>query len=107
LGKTIIKQFYDEATGEAAAAEFENVFAQKQMPQDMPEVKISKEPITAARLLAACNLVASGGEAKRLIAGGGMSIDGEKVTDPNKSITPTNGMIVRAGKLKFAKLTVN
>jgi tyrosyl-tRNA synthetase len=107
LGKTIIKQFYDEATGEAAAAEFENVFAQKQMPQDMPEVKISGEPIAAARLLAACNLVASGGEAKRLITGGGFTIDGEKITDPNKTITPANGMIVRAGKLKFAKLSVN
>jgi tyrosyl-tRNA synthetase len=106
LGKTIIKQFYDEAAGETAAAEFENVFAQKQMPQDIPEVKISGEPIAAAKLLAACNLVASGGEAKRLIAGGGMSIDSEKVTDPNKSITPANGMIVRAGKLKFAKLVV-
>jgi tyrosyl-tRNA synthetase len=106
LGKTVIKQFYDEAAGETAAAEFENVFAQKQMPQDIPEVKISPEPIAAAKLLTACNLVASGGEAKRLIAGGGMSIDSEKVTDPNKLITPVKGMIVRAGKLKFAKLTV-
>jgi len=107
LGKTIIKQFYDEAAADAAAAEFEKVFAQKQMPQDMLEVKISGEPVAAAKLLAACSLVASGGEAKRLIAGGGMSIDGKKVTDPNKSITPANGMIVRAGKLKFAKLSVN
>jgi tyrosyl-tRNA synthetase len=107
LGKTIIKQFYDEAAAENAAAEFENVFAQKQMPKDMPEVKISGDPVAAAKLLAACNLVSSGGEAKRLIAGGGMSIDSEKVTDPNKLITPANGMIVRAGKLKFAKLTVN
>ncbi|MCX5633768.1 MAG: tyrosine--tRNA ligase [Phycisphaerae bacterium] len=107
LGKTIIKQFYDEATGEAAAAEFEKVFAQKQIPQDMPEVKISGESITAAKLLSACKLVASGGEAKRLIAGGGLTINGEKITDPNKAITPANGMIVRAGKLKFAKLSVN
>lgn len=107
LGKTIIKQFYDEAAGETAAAEFEKVFAQKQMPQDMPEVKISGEPITAAKLLSACKLVASGGEAKRLIAGGGLTINGEKITDPNKAITPANGMIVRAGKLKFAKLSVN
>jgi tyrosyl-tRNA synthetase len=107
LGKTVIKQFYDESAADAAAAEFEKVFAQKQMPQDIPEVKISGEPVTAAKLLAACNLVASGGEAKRLIAGGGMSIDGEKVADPNKSITPADGMIVRAGKLKFAKLSVN
>ncbi|OHB50308.1 MAG: tyrosine--tRNA ligase, partial [Planctomycetes bacterium GWF2_41_51] len=107
LGKTIIKQFYDEAAAQMAADEFEKVFAQKQLPQDMPEVKIANEAITAAKLLTACNLVASGGEAKRLIAGGGMSIDGEKVSDPNKSITPVNGMIVRAGKLKFAKLMVN
>ena len=106
LGKTIIKQFYDEAAAQGAADEFEKVFAQKQIPQDMPEVKISGEPVTAAKLLTACNLVASGGEAKRLIAGGGMSVDGEKVADPNKSITPANGMIVRAGKLKFAKLMV-
>ncbi len=107
LAKTIIKQFYDEAAGEQAAAEFEKVFAQKQMPQDMPEVKISGEPITAAKLLLACKLVATGGEAKRLIAGGGMTINSEKITDPNKAITPVNGMIVRAGKLKFAKLSVD
>ncbi|OQA02805.1 MAG: tyrosyl-tRNA synthetase [Planctomycetes bacterium ADurb.Bin401] len=73
----------------------------------MPEVKISNEAITAAKLLTACNLVSSGGEAKRLIAGGGMSIDSEKISDPNKSIIPVNGMIVRAGKLKFAKLLIN
>jgi tyrosyl-tRNA synthetase len=107
LGKTIIKQFYDEAATQAAAAEFEKVFSQKQMPQDMPEIKIPCESITAAKLLLVCMLVATGGEAKRLIAGGGMTIDGVKITDPNKSITPANGMIVRAGKLKFAKLSVS
>lgn len=107
LGKTIIKQFYDETAAELAAAEFEKVFAQKQMPQEMPEVKISGEPITAAKLLAACGLVASGGEAKRLITQGGLTIDGEKVAEANKSITPTDGMVVRAGKLKFAKLSVS
>jgi tyrosyl-tRNA synthetase len=106
LGKTIIKQFYNEAAAESAAAEFEKVFAQKQMPEDMPEIKMSNEPITAAKLLLSCKLVATGGEAKRLIAGGGLTIDGEKKTNPNESITPANGMIVRAGKLKFAKLSV-
>ena len=107
LGKTIIKQFYSEAAAETAAAEFEKVFAQKKTPQDMPEVKISKEPVTAAKLLLNCKLVSTGGEAKRLIAQGGLSIDGEKITDQNKSIMPANGMIVRAGKLKFVKLSVN
>ncbi len=106
LAKTIIKQFYDEAAGEQAADEFEKVFAQKQMPQDMPEVKISGEAIPAAKLLLACKLVSTGGEAKRLVTGGGFTINGEKITDPNKAVTPENGMIIRAGKLKFAKLKV-
>jgi tyrosyl-tRNA synthetase len=107
LGKTIVAQFYNQTAAEGAAAEFEKVFAQKQMPEDMPEVKISAQPVAAAKLLVHCSLVTSGGEAKRLISGGGMSIDGEKITDPNKSITPMNGMVVRAGKLKFAKLSVS
>ena len=107
LGKTIIKQFYSEAAAETAAVEFEKVFAQKQTPQDIPEVKISKKPVTAAKLLLNCKLVATGGEAKRLISQGGVTINGEKISDPNKSITPANGMVIRAGKLKFAKLSVS
>ena len=106
LGKTIVAQFYDEAAAKTAAEEFDKVFAQKQVPQDMPVVKMPSEPIAAAKLLLKCSLVSSGGEGKRLIAGGGMSIDGEKITDQNKQITPAEGMIVRAGKLKFAKLSV-
>jgi tyrosyl-tRNA synthetase len=107
LGKTIVAQFYGEAAAQTAAAEFEKVFAQKQTPQNIPEVKISKEPVTAAKLLLNCKLVSTGGEAKRLIAGGGLTVDGKKITDPNIAITPANGMIVRAGKLKFVKLSVN
>jgi tyrosyl-tRNA synthetase len=107
LGKIIVTQFYNEATGEVAAAEFEKVFAQKQLPEDMPEIKISSEPIAAAKLLVQCGLVVSGGEAKRLISQGGMSINGEKISDANKLVSPENGMVVRAGKLKFAKLLVN
>ncbi|MBN1787465.1 MAG: tyrosine--tRNA ligase [Sedimentisphaerales bacterium] len=106
LGKTIVTQFYDETAAQTAAEEFDKVFAQKQVPQDMPTVKIPSEPITAAKLLLKCSLVSSGGEGKRLISGGGMSIDGEKITDQNKQITPAEGMVVRAGKLKFAKLSV-
>jgi len=107
LGKTIVKQFYDEAAAQTAAAEFERVFAQKQLPDDMPSVKISSESVSAVKLLVQCGLVSSGGEAKRLIAQGGITINGEKVNDPNESITPVDGMIVRAGKRKFAKLSVN
>ena len=72
----------------------------------MPEVEISREPITAARLLLHCGLVATGGEAKRMIKQAAVSIDGEKISDPNAEIVPESGKVVRVGKRKFAKLTV-
>jgi tyrosyl-tRNA synthetase len=35
-----------------------------------------------------------------------VSIDGEKINDPNAKITPTEGMVIQVGKRKFAKLTI-
>ena len=107
LGKNIVTQFYDADAAEMAAQEFNNVFAQNKLPDDMPEIEIASEPITASKLLLHCNLVASGGEAKRMVKQGGVSVNGEKVTDPQAQITPQNEMVVQVGKRKFAKLSVN
>jgi len=106
LGKTVVAQFYDTAAADAAAAEFDKVFAQKQLPDEIPEIAIASAPIMAAKLLLACGLVSTGGEAKRMIKQGGATIDGEKLTDPNAEITPKTGMIVRVGKLRFTRITV-
>lgn len=106
LGKMIVKQFYNEATAEIAAAEFDKVFAQNKLPDAIPEIKIPASTITAAKLLLHCKLVPTGGEAKRMIKQSAASIDDEKIQDPNLQITPVDGMIVRVGKRKFAKLKV-
>ncbi|MEN8126601.1 MAG: tyrosine--tRNA ligase [Planctomycetota bacterium] len=106
LGKIIVEQFYDAEAAEAAAAEFENVFAQNQLPDDMPDVEIAAEPIMASKLLTHCNLVASGGEAKRMCKQGGVKINDEKVANPSQEITPADGMVVQVGKRKFAKLKI-
>jgi len=106
LGKTIVTQFYNQATAEAAAAEFDKVFAQKQLPDDIPEIEISTEPIAASKLLLHCKLVPSTSEAKRMIKQSAVSIDGQKINDPNAEITPKNGMIIQVGKRKFARLKV-
>lgn len=104
LGKTIVTQFYAEAAADAAAAEFDKVFAQKQLPDDMPEFDLPPEPVSVKQLLLTCKLVDSGGEAKRLCAQGGISIDGDKISDPNAQITPAGGMTIQVGKRKFAKI---
>jgi tyrosyl-tRNA synthetase len=107
LGKTIVAQFYDDKAAEDAAAEFDKVFAQGQLPDEMPEVEMSAEPIAASKLLLACELVSSGGEAKRMIKQSAASINGEKINDPNDEIIPQNEMVIRVGKRKFARLKVN
>ena len=106
LAKTIITQFRDAAAAEGAAAHFEKVFAQKELPDQMPTVDLAAEPVMASKLLLACGLVASGGEGKRMIAQGGVSVDGRKVTDPNEMIVPATDMVVQVGRRKFAKLRV-
>ncbi|MGB7581875.1 MAG: tyrosine--tRNA ligase [Sedimentisphaerales bacterium] len=107
LAKTIISQFYDAVAADSAAEQFEKVFAQKQLPDEMPEFKLPAEPTSVKQLLINCKLVESGGDAKRMCAQSAVTIDGQKVTDPNTQITPANGMTIQVGKRKFAKIKVN
>lgn len=106
LGKLIVEQFYDAKAAEDAAEEFERVFAQNQLPDDIATVEIAAEPIMASKLLVECKLVGSGGEAKRMVKQGGVKVNEEKVSDPAMEITPADGMIIQVGKRKFAKLKV-
>jgi tyrosyl-tRNA synthetase len=107
LGKEIVSQFYNKATADRVTAEFDKVFAQGQLPDEIPDVDIPAVPITASKLLLHCKLVSSGGEAKRMIKQSAAVIDGKKLDDPHAEITPKNGMIIRVGKRKFARLKVN
>jgi tyrosyl-tRNA synthetase len=104
LAKIIVSQFHNEADAELAAKEFEKVFAQKQLPDDIPEFELSSEPVSAKQLLLACKLVETGGEAKRMCVQSAVTIAGEKITDPNARITPEDEMVIQVGKRRFAKI---
>ncbi len=106
LGKTIVTQFHGDQAAQRAAAEFEQVFAKGQLPDDIPEVVVQADPIMVSKLLVKCDLVPGGGEAKRMIKQSAVRIDGKKVNDPNAEITPADGMVIQVGKRKFARLKV-
>jgi len=106
LGKTIVSQFYDEKTAQAAAEQFEKVFAQKQLPDEIPDCSVPSATISVKDLLVVCKLVSTGGEAKRMCAQSAVTIDNRKVTDPNEQITPANGLTIQVGKRRFARLSV-
>ena len=75
----------------------------KGIPEDIPEVK-TENGKGILDLLVELNFVQSKGEAKRLIQGGGVKIDGEKITDMAYTLNFDESVILQAGKRKFAKL---
>jgi tyrosyl-tRNA synthetase len=122
LAKTIVAQFWDKtpsdtlsinvsdtvaSISDAVALEFDRVFAQKQLPEEIPEVEIPARPIAASKLLLACKLVPSGSEAKRMIRQGAAEIDGNRIDDHNIEITPKDGMVIQVGKRKFARIKIS
>ncbi len=82
----------------------------KEAPADAPEVRLPPElladgKVWIARLIVHCGMAASTSEAKRLIAQGAVSIDGQVVADPALEVAPHPGFLLKAGKRKFARVT--
>jgi len=105
LAKMIIRDFYDEEAANDAEAHFEQVFAKRGLPDDMPEIILGDGEVQLAKLIADKGLAKSGGEARRLINQGAVSIDGEKISDPTFHLTLNRDeAILKVGKRRFARL---
>lgn len=103
LAYTITEEYCGKEGAEFGKNEFINVVSNKGIPQDIQEVKIEVNT-NIADLLVELNFVKSKGEAKRLIQGGGVKIDGVKITEPNFCITIQESAILQSGKRNFIKL---
>lgn len=103
LAYTITEEYCGKEGAEFGQNEFINVVSNKGIPQDISEVKIEPDK-NILDLLVELNFVTSKGEAKRLIQGGGVKIDGEKISDMNYSINFEKSVILQSGKRNFAKL---
>lgn len=101
LAYTITEEYCGKEGAQFGQNEFINVVSNKGIPTDITEVKINIGT-NILDLLVDLKFSASRGEAKRLIQGGGVKIDGEKISDINYSIE--NEGILQAGKRNFAKL---
>lgn len=106
LAKTIVAQFHGQQAAEQAAERFEKVFAQRQLPDEMPKVVLSDQPMMAAKLVFSCGLVGSVSEAKRMIQQGGVMINGVRVLDSNQQVKPSDGMVIQVGRRRFARVSV-
>ncbi|MFV0421525.1 tyrosine--tRNA ligase [Oleidesulfovibrio sp.] len=106
LAENIVAQYHGAEKAAEARAGFNAVFVQGCVPDDMPVYGCEHgEDSTPPAFLADSGLAGSRGEAKRLIKQGALSVDGEKVDDPNTPLA-AGEYVVRLGKKRFLKLTV-
>ncbi len=105
LAHMITEEYNGKENADAAQQEFINVVSNKGIPEDIPQIEIQKGK-NIIDLLVELSFVQSKGEAKRLIAGGGVKLDGEKITDVTYSVNTEKSVILQAGKRKFAKLNM-
>ena len=104
LGRTLVRMYHDQPAAEQAQEAFKQIFVKKDVPDEMPEVKIEEDEMAIADLMLKTGTSESKGKARRLVQGGGVSINGEKVTDPYASVKIENGQVLKVGKRKFVKL---
>jgi len=103
LGRCVVDRFVGAGEGQKASEEFARIFAQKELPDDMPDLKLDGE-IGIIDLVVKAGFASSTSEARRLVQQGGVKINDEAVTDVKAVITPVDGMILKVGKRKFARI---
>ena len=104
LAKEITARFHNAAAADSAEQDFINR-SKGGVPDEMAEVSVSGAPMGIGALLKAAGLAASGGEASRLMEGGGVRIDSAVVSD--KALRLAAGTyVVQVGKRKFVRVTL-
>ena len=109
LAREIVTLYYNRQSAEAAAAEFDRVFAQGALPDDVPVVELPEDKLTDGRLwvvalVTALGLAKSNAEARRLVGQGGVYLDGRRMNNVDAEVPVKTGMIVQVGRRKFARV---
>lgn len=112
LGETLVDMYHAVGSGTEAKQEFERIFSQKRLPDEIPEIDsrqlikldIKPDAIYLVHLMTKTGLSKSNGEARKLIAGGGVYLDNQRITDPDFEFKLSRDMVLKVGKRRFLKL---
>ncbi len=111
LARNIVASYYDDAAAQAAEEQFDLVFKKHEAPADIPSFAADLTPndeglVYVAKLLHEAGLAPSVGEARRLIDGGGVKVNGEPLAPKAYNVDPAllAGATIQVGKRKFVKL---
>lgn len=100
LAFEIVKLYHGEKEAKKTQTYFEKTFSKKEMPKEIPVVKILPDEDWTG-LLVRNKFAKSKSDAKRLIAGGGVDLNGMKISNAAEK---TRDGVAKIGKFKFVRL---
>ncbi len=106
LAIELTSRFWSEEAAVAAQNEFENVFKNKGMPDEVPTFKVADWPdegLWLPGVMRESGIVKSSGEAMRLIRQGAVKVDDNKWLSPDEKL-PKGEYLLKAGKRRFLKI---
>ena len=106
----IVERYWGKEAAIQAKEEFDKIFREGGIPDDVPEVEMWCEPGENTKwlpqVMKGAALASSTGEAMRLIKQGGVSIDNVRIDDPNHKLE-IGEYLIKAGKRKFARVLIS
>jgi tyrosyl-tRNA synthetase len=103
LAAEVVSVFHGPDAVPAAAEHFARTVQAGEAPAEVPELRLAA-PTGLLDLMLSTGLVATKGEARRLIQQGGVRLDGEPVTDAATVLEPGPARLLQAGKRRYLRL---
>jgi len=113
LAKAIVARYHDADAADREEAMWQKVMVEGGLRDDIPAVTLPRnecEPdgtIWLPKLMKILDLAPSTSEGRRLIAGGGVSVNQEKISDSQTKIKPVEGMLIQVGKRKAIRIRLS
>jgi tyrosyl-tRNA synthetase len=106
LAHAVVAQYHGSETADRARADFEKQFSKKELKEIARVLPVASGDVWIIDLIDKAHKFGSRSEVRRLIQGGGVSVDGQKITDDKARVVVRDGMILKVGKLIVVKLSV-
>ena len=111
LASALVARYHDAAAAARAREEFDRVFRDKGLPDEVPTLRLPPELVEAdgawiVRVLQHAGLADSASAARRLVRDGGVRLDGTRVEDEQARLPRGASVLVQAGKRRFVRLEV-
>ncbi|MGI9585102.1 MAG: tyrosine--tRNA ligase [Acidimicrobiia bacterium] len=104
LARDIVDKYWGAGAGSDAEVNFDRIFKEKAAPLDVAEHSLSTDQeVWLPKALADAAVVASNGEARRLISQGAVKIDGERISAETIDRAELAGRVVQVGKRRFVR----